>query len=201
MLPALSYESVTYEQNVFDVLETKSCVGYLSEYFRTQVKGVRRSLHATHSCCAVGARADFLLSGHEKDSTPVGENSPFRKLPACGGKILMLGCGFACNTSMHGVEETAMPPYLLDPEKRVCYTLIDQNNIKSLRPSVRHWFGGDHRYAQHYERILSLLEEDEKRFGRVLEAECVLMDSRAVWEKGKNKLLQDPFWFVDDTFA
>lgn len=33
-----------------------------------------------------------ITKDHEKDITPLGENSPFRKLPEYGGKILMPGC-------------------------------------------------------------------------------------------------------------
>ena len=100
ILPALSYKSVTRQQPVFHQDQTPSCVGYLPEFFRTQVPGVIRSLHPTHSCCLLGKYARELAEGHELDDTPVGRHSPFAKLPLIGGKILMLGCGLDCNTSM-----------------------------------------------------------------------------------------------------
>ena len=53
LLPALSYTTVTPEQPVFSVQETPSCVGKLSEAFRT-ASGMLRSVHPTHSVCAAG---------------------------------------------------------------------------------------------------------------------------------------------------
>ena len=50
---------------------------------------------------------------------------------------------------------------------------------------------------QRYERIIDLLENDEVSFGKVLSADCWLMDSAAVWEKGHKMLVKDPLWFVD----
>lgn len=198
ILPALSYESVTLENPVFDINETPSCVGYLTEYFRTKITGVCRSLHATHSCCAKGKFAEEITKGHEMDETPVGNNSPFSKLVHFGGKILMLGCSLDRNTSMHGVEETAIPPYCIDKQNPIVYTL--KNKDKTIEKlSYRHNFldeKGRH-IAQRYSRIIDLLSDDEKKFGKVLEAECVVMDARALWEKGHKKLVEDPLFFVD----
>ena len=76
-------------------------------------------MHATHSCAAFGRLAEELTRDHELDDTPVGPNSPFTKLPKVGGKILMLGCNFASNTSMHGVEETTCPFYLFSKDNEL----------------------------------------------------------------------------------
>lgn len=199
VLPALSYESVTDEQPVFDVQSTPSCIGFLPEYFRTKVPGVVRSLHPTHSCCASGKNASFLTEGHETDETPVGPHSPFAKLPRLDGWILMLGCPPDRNTSMHGVEETAEPPYLLDRTKKVRYVLRTDDGREIERLSFAHDFAsetGEH-YIQRYSRIIGLLAPGDVRTGKVLDADCVLMRAGAVWQKGKEMLLQDPFYFVD----
>lgn len=198
IVPALSFDTVTRENPVFDIDSTPSCVGYLSEFFRTSSYGVIRSAHATHSCCAVGKYAKEITENHIKDITPVGENSPFAKLPLIGGKILMLGCSLCKNTSMHGVEETAEPPYCLNRENPVKYTLITGDETTTLE-SFRHDFStenGDH-FIQRYDRILDLLSDNEYSKGLVLDAECVLMDAKAVWKKGREKLLEDAFFFVD----
>lgn len=84
VLPALSYRDVTRQSPAFDVAATPSCVGFLTEYFRTLVPGVVRSVHPTHSCCAKGARAEEVTRDHYLDHTPVGPNSPFRKLQDMG---------------------------------------------------------------------------------------------------------------------
>lgn len=200
ILPALSYSYVTPEQSVFDITNTPVCpgVGYLPEFFRTQVPGVVRSLHPTHSCCAFGKYAKELVADHELDDTPVGPHSPFAKLPKLSGKILMLGCSADRNTSMHGVEETAEPPYLLDRTRLVPYILIDAQGQRHDHPAYAHSFHGDgFVYEQRYSRILSLLGSGEARRGRVLDADCVLLSAPSVWTKGRQALLQDPFFFVD----
>ena len=197
ILPALSFATVTAEAPLFDIDLTPSCVGYLPEYFRTCYEGVVRSMHPTHSCCVKGKYAQALIRDHEKDITPVGTHSPFTKLPEYGGKILMLGCGTRCNTSMHGVEETAEPIYCLNRKEPITY-LLKRGDCVTEQIAYRHSFRvADTQYIQRYDRMLDLLTEDEYTVGNVLEATCYLMSAKAVWEKGHEKLKNDPLFFVD----
>ena len=198
LLPAHSYHVVTRENPVFDLHDTPSCVGYLTNFFRTEVPGVLRSMHATHSCCALGKRAQEMTANHEQDLTPVGPNSPYSKLPKVGGKILMLGCGTNSNTSMHGVEETAEPPYVLDHENPIDYILKDGDREVHLHATPHDFhINGVYAYQQQYGRVVGLLAPEEFSQGNVLDADCTLMSAAAVWEKGHNKLLEDPLYFVD----
>ena len=199
ILPALSYASVTRDQPVFDVRTTPSCIGYLPEYFRTSVPGVLRSLHPTHSCCAKGKDAAWITADHQKDNTPVGQNSPFYKMQQLNGWILILGSHPDHNTTLHGVEETAEPPYLLVHDHPIAYTLYDgEGNTVTQPNALRHHFTRDNIvYNQRYARILNLLEGDEVRYGKVLDADCVLMHAPTVWKKGKAALEKDPFYFVE----
>ena len=200
VVPTLSYRDVTREAPDFDARTTPSCVGYLTEFFRTCVPGVRRSLHATHSCCAWGRCRDEMVAGHELDATPVGAHSPFRKLPEAGGKILILGSHPDHNTSMHGVEETVEPMRFIDFDHVLTYRIADMDGHVIERPSYRHHFERpDGVYRQCYARILDLLEDGEARRGRVLEADCWLLDARAVWKKGRERMLEDPYFFVEWT--
>ncbi|MCL2422239.1 MAG: AAC(3) family N-acetyltransferase, partial [Defluviitaleaceae bacterium] len=112
MFPSLSYEAVGADPN-FDIKTTPSCIGAIPEWFRQQPE-VFRSMSPTHSITAIGPGAKVITAGHDLDDTPVGPNSPLRKLRDLGGQILMLGCGLLPNTSMHGVEELAPPPYLFN---------------------------------------------------------------------------------------
>ena len=104
MLPTLSYLYANRDNPVFDVRRTPSNVGAIPEYFRTEYP-VLRSLCPTHSCAAVGLRAEYLTGSHHLDETPCGPNSPFSRLRDAGGKVLFIGCGTRPNTSMHAVEE------------------------------------------------------------------------------------------------
>ena len=196
VIPAFSWVTVNEQQPVFDRETTPSCVGYLPEYFRREVPGVIRSIHATHSCCLWGKRAEELAKDHELDDSPVGPNSPIVKMRDIGGKILLLGCPFDRITFMHGIEETVDAEYLLYPNK-LEYVLKDgEREIRRL--SRRHNFYKDGwHYIQRYRRVLDLLEGDEVSLGKVLDADCALMDAAAVWKRGRKKLLEEPLFFVD----
>ncbi len=191
LFPALSYDSVTEENPVFDVRNSPCCVGGLPEYFRTR-PGTIRSIHPTHSVAGTGKNAAFLLRGHEQDTTSCGPNSPFRKLRDAGTWVLFLGCGIASNTSMHAVEELVDPPYL--HKGPVEYRIILADGSETKMRVRRHDFKG---YAQAYARLARMLEPGtELRRGPVLSADCTLMSIPALWEKGYAALKRDPFAFV-----
>lgn len=190
LMPALTYRYVTHEEPYFSVRETPSCVGGLTEYFRLR-KDTIRSLHPTHSVSAMGDRAEWFIGEHRLDETPVGPHSPFAKLKEARGKVLMLGCSLNKNTSFHGVEETEEPPYLLGDE--VEYTLKDGEGRITHKKYRTHAFRG---VDQNYVRVLDVLDGDDYQRGFVLGAECFLIDSRALWRKGAEKLRKDPFFFV-----
>ena len=198
MLPAFSFSTVTREVPYFDVRSTPSCIGYLPEYFRTAVPGVLRSLHPTHSCCAIGRHAQYLTEVHFLDRTPVGPHSPIALLPKIGGKILILGSHPDHNTTLHGVEETAEPEYLFNRTAPIVYTITDANGKTT---SVTHLCHGFYtptaEYLQKYARILDILPPDTFTRGKILDADCVLMDAAAVWEYGHAALVRDPLFFVD----
>ncbi len=198
VLPALTYNNVNRDQPYFDVRTTPTCVGYLTEYFRTQVPGVIRSLHPTHSCCVWGHHAKFLTENHYRDRTPVGTNSPFALLPKVGGKLLFLGCSYDRNTSMHGVEEWVEPEYVMDRTLPVVYTITDENGNTFKRTHLKYHF---HRtevdYEQKYSRMVDIIPKDKITHGKILDAQCVLMDSAAVWETGIATMKRDPYFFVN----
>jgi aminoglycoside 3-N-acetyltransferase len=190
LMPALSYMSVGSAQPVFDVLRTPSCVGALPEYFRVR-PGTLRSLHPTHSVCGLGSRAAELLSGHELDHTPCGEHSPFSRLPGADGQILFLGCGLRPNTSMHAVEEHFEPPYLYSREQDFTMIRVDGSEI-GMR-AKKHSFAG---WEQRYDRLEGLMHSGLRK-GRVLEAECYLLNAQAMWTAALDALRRDKLFFVE----
>lgn len=196
LLPGFSYDTVTRTQPVFDRAASPTCVGFLPEYFRTQVPGVIRSLHATHSLCLHGARAEELAAEHEQDLTPVGPSSPLRKLTAIGGKILLLGCHADHITLLHGAEECVGTPYVIDYEHPVEYHLRDGAR-EIVQRAFRHRFRTETVfYEQHYARVLPLLDGAEIRRGKVLSADCLLLDAAAVFRAGCEAIRRDPYFFV-----
>ena len=192
LMPALTYERVTREHPFFDVLRTPSNVGAIPEHFRLR-DGTRRSLHPTHSVCAVGPHTAALLDEHHLDRTPVGAHSPFRKVQDFGGQLLFLGCGLRPNTSMHGVEELVEPPYLFG--EMITYRIMDAHGHEGQIAYRRHAFNG---WRQHYDRVEALLEEGTEIVrGRVLQATTHIIESRALWARAREALEGDPFYFVE----
>lgn len=191
LFPALSFETVGADHPFFDVRKTPSCIGALPEYFR-QREGTIRSLHPTHSVCGVGENAHDLLGEHHKDTTPCGPHSPFHKLPHYGGKVLFIGCGLRPNTSMHAIEELIEPPYLFADVTN--YTITDGDGNTFTMPVRDHYFKG---WEQRYDRLAQLLDHKALHTGKVLEADCHLVDATAMWKAAHDKLQENALFFVD----
>ncbi len=189
LMPALSWSLRPPE--VFDVRRTRTNVGAVPESFRTR-PGTLRSLHPTHSVCAVGRRAHEFLDEHRLDSTPCGSRSPFRRVTQDGGKILMLGCGLKPNTTMHALEEVAEAPYVLG--QAFVFRVVDQQGNASHKSYLTHNFAG---YRQRYDRVAELPDTSFLRRGRVLDAEVFLLDAPGLREAALRKMKEEPLFFVE----
>jgi aminoglycoside N3'-acetyltransferase len=88
---------------VFDVANTPSRMGALTERFRTS-PGVVRSLHPTHSVAAKGPGADELVAGHDLAETPFGAGTPFARMIDRGMVQLWFGVGLRIFTLYHAFE-------------------------------------------------------------------------------------------------
>lgn len=197
LMPALSYATVNADRPIFDAKTTSSCVGAVPEVFRTLPK-VLRSINPTHSISVWGVDADWFTCDHQDDDTPAGPRSPLSKLRDRDGKILFLGCGLEPNTSMHGVEELTLPPYLFLPVP-VTYTCTDLQGHTSKIHCKRHDFsaGEGYYYRQRYDRITDLLDERYLRRGAVGQAGCFVLEAAPMWEAAEKMLRRSPFYFVE----
>jgi len=191
LMPALSYESVNEGNPFFDVANTPSCVGALTEYFRRR-PGTMRSVHPTHSVCGVGPGAGRMLDEHFRDVTPCGRNSPYFRLGEESGQILFLGCGLKPNTSMHAVEELVEPPYLYSGWVDYRITLADGSE-KGMRVR-RHGFEG---WRQRYDRIEGVMAGEGITAGKVLTSDCILLEASDFWRKALQAIRAAPLAFVD----
>eukprot|EP01052_Picozoa_sp_SAG31_P006941 SAG31_NODE_325_length_17671_cov_9.902743_22_plen_248_part_00 len=214
-----SYLFTTEAEPVFDVKNTPTNLGAIPEAFR-QRDGVLRSLHPTHSVACFGPKASELVhvsqglirnefglngvnlgligQGHEDDRSPVGANSPFRKVRDMGGQVAFLGCpcGARCNTSCHGIEELLeVPPPYLFKESKISYTVIDANGASTTQEQhSRHDFDGT---GQRYERVLDLLTlGSERSQGKVGGATMHVLDAQAMWANTLAALRADPLSLV-----
>jgi len=191
MLPALTYASVTAEQPLFSVRDTEPCIGLLPRTFY-HMDGVLRSVHPTHSVCAIGRLAVELTSQHVLDDTPVGPHSPFMLLADYGGKLLFIGDVVTSCTFMHGIEEIAGAPYALQT-KRTRYIIEDGNGCRTSRDMISHDFEG---WKQEYQRIKDILEYPDIMVDKVGDADCTLIRASSLAEKALMKLRKNLYFFV-----
>lgn len=82
--------------------------GVLAEFLRTW-PGARRSGNPGASVAALGGRADWITADHPLDYG-YGEGSPFAKLVAARGKVLMVGAPLDTMTLLHHAEHLARIP-------------------------------------------------------------------------------------------
>ena len=107
MLPTFNYSSPPPEPH-FDPDETPGRTGIIPETGRKR-PGAIRSLHPTHSVAVLGPQADALTRDHLAGRA-FGVGSPIDRLVQMGGKVLLVGVGFAANSTVHVAEEHAGVP-------------------------------------------------------------------------------------------
>ncbi|TWX52488.1 AAC(3) family N-acetyltransferase [Colwellia hornerae] len=104
-------EDYVAKNEVFDVCNTPSKSGYLTEIFRKYPRTLR-SIHPTHSVCANGFHADEIIRDHESTLSPCGPNSPFDKMLNLQGKMIRIGTG--AFTYYHFIQETLNFPHVFN---------------------------------------------------------------------------------------
>ena len=136
VLPSHTWENVSANNPVMDVLYTPSCVGVCPELFRKR-PGVVRSLHPTHSLAALGADAEAFVKGEELIRTPCGKGGAYYKLWERNAFILLIGVNFNCNTFIHGIEEWDNAEGTIS-EKLTDFRVIDRGGGRLYTPQYRH---------------------------------------------------------------
>jgi aminoglycoside 3-N-acetyltransferase len=185
-VPTHTWDTVNAEQPVFDVRESPSTVGLITETLRRRPAAVR-GLHPTHSCAAIGPMAEALSRGHETQVTPCGSKSPYQRLMDCGGEIAFLGVTLEVNTSFHALEEMACLPWLFDRFEQLW--TIDGDRRLSV-PSRRH----DDVLGRDFEKFEPLLVEQEVlRKGVIGAATVRVIDADGMAEVMLPLLARDPF--------
>ncbi len=137
--PAKGRNKTYLEQTpVFDIVNTPSQMGSITEYFRT-LDGVHRSFHPTDPICAKGPLAEYFTNSHFGQLTPYNEHSPFRKLCERKGKILMLGTTLngAC-TNLHTLEDAVDFKYPVYDEKIFKVKMVDALGNQSYMETKVH---------------------------------------------------------------
>jgi aminoglycoside N3'-acetyltransferase len=143
----------------FDARRRPSQMGLLSELFRRR-EGVLRSLHPSHSVCALGPLARELTSNHHRTATVFGAGTPFGIMAARKTRIAGLGTRyFRCLTQVHTAEDLLGDEYPLERRARtVPVEIVDANgqtHAYSLRVEVQR--------PRRTERLRRWLNDDELR--------------------------------------
>ena len=103
LMPAFTFQVFSGREKVFDVANTPSATGILTETFR-KMPGVHRSFDPCHSYSAWGKEAEEFVAGHHLVPTIDPEDSPLGVLARCGGYVLTISSASAV-TYMHLVED------------------------------------------------------------------------------------------------
>ncbi len=123
------YNREYYRKNPrFDVRKTPSQMGLVTELFR-RWPGVVRSLHPTHSVCALGPLAAQLVATHQLSPWACGEMSPFGVMGRHKTAILGIGTEYYRSlTQVHAMEEILGDEFPIhrEPEQPVRVDLVDK---------------------------------------------------------------------------
>lgn len=183
MMPSFPAIGFNYDylktKPLFDVRHTPSRMGVVTETFRKRA-GVLRSLHPTDPVIALGKEAAYLVKDHFGQMTPYNDNSPFYRLCALNGKILMIGVGLESLTNLHTLED-AVPDFKYPVYHDTLFTteLIDAaGNRQTMQTKVHNPMYSKKRRCNdllpHFEAAGIL-----KRF-RLGLADCLLIDAQAM---------------------
>lgn len=114
----------------FDVLNSPSKTGAITEYFRT-MPGVIRSLSPTEPVSAIGPRAVEFTKDHFNQLTPYNEHSPFYKVSENGGKILYIGVTLSmAGTNLHTLEDALEFKFPVYYPEVFEIEVVDENQLK-----------------------------------------------------------------------
>ena len=101
----------TLGQHVWDKTETPSRVGKITDVFWRRDNAFR-SDHPTHSLAAIGKDAEELVKGHGDGASTFDKRGPYGQYVKLNAKILFIGTGMGCNTTLHVTEDWAELPYM-----------------------------------------------------------------------------------------
>jgi len=134
IMPAFSGFTQSKANLVFDVRNTESKTGIITETFR-KMQGVKRSLHPISSVCAYGRKAEFIVKGHEKHIRFFEENTPFHKLMQLNGDIVLLGADIDTVSFFHVVEDCVkgFPIRVYEKKPRILKAIDENGKLRAIK--------------------------------------------------------------------
>ena len=197
VLPTHTWRQMSPAYTVFDVVNEPSCVGLLTNRFRTR-PGVIRSWHPTHSVAALGRDAAAYTAGEENTRTPCPRDGCWGKLYDRRAVILFLGCSLKSNTFLHGVEEWCGVTNRLAKEPQT-FTVITPAGKRLTVPQYRHHTEPELDVSDHYDKMEPVfLREGAIRYASLGDAPCILGDAKAMADITTRYLEDNEQLFADD---
>ncbi len=168
------------ENPVFDVRNTPSAMGTITEYFR-KLPGTLRSLHPTEPVCANGKRAVEFVGHHFGELTPYTANSPWKKLMDARGKILYVGVTLAnAGTHLHTLEDALDFKYpVYYPEEFSARVLDEAGREHTMQTRVHN---PEFSKRRRCDELIPLFERENVLQKTTLgKADCLLLDASAMF--------------------
>ena len=113
----------------FDVLNSPSKLGAISEYFR-KLPQAKRSIHPTEPVSCIGPDSAYFVDAHMGQLTPYNEYSPFYRVAKRSGKILMIGVTLDnAGTNLHCLEDAVAFQYPVYYDQIFTVNVKDENGV------------------------------------------------------------------------
>ncbi|MCH2233825.1 MAG: AAC(3) family N-acetyltransferase [Crocinitomicaceae bacterium] len=137
--PNAEYQYDFIKKNpVFDVINTPSKTGKITEVFRTS-ENVVRSVHPTEPVAAWGKNAQWFVEGHFGELTPYTEKSPFKRVSDKNGKLVYIGVTLDnAGTNLHTLEDALDFKFPIYANEIFEVEVIDENGVKHLVKTKAH---------------------------------------------------------------
>lgn len=194
VLPTHTWSYIKADNPRYDVENSPSCVGVLTEIFRKR-PGVIRSWHPTHSVAALGRDAAEFTAGAEKVDTPCHRESPWGKLLDRKATILLVGVDLRRNTFIHGIEEWVDIPGRMTDGHEELFTVLPSGEEIPV-PSRRHCGLS---WSMHFWKVEEVLERQGAiRRAKLGDALMWVCDTVAMTDILSDMLRTNPDLFSDN---
>jgi aminoglycoside 3-N-acetyltransferase len=161
---------------VFDVNNTPTSMGAISETFRNWSKTLR-SDHPISSICARGKLAREVTENHNLEISE-GKDTPYEKIYVLGFSILLLGVGFNRCTMLHFAESKSTNRRLTTST----YPIVNNNKREWIKVQD---MGNDN--STHFPKIgKQYLKENETRISKIGEADSILLPTKTIVDFAAN---------------
>jgi len=186
IMPTFTYSFSKNEP--YDIDNTKSTVGILTEFFRKQ-KDVGRTPHPNHSVAVWGKHKNDIL---EIGKDTFDKESVFGKLDKLDGKIIFFGAPFQSCTFIHYIEQMHKVPYRRMSEFRgkIIINEKEQDEKITFYNKYNVFFSSFSRLEKH------LLKEGLMKEVKVGNSRILMIKCSDLFREGYELLDKDIYFFL-----